>query len=184
MRFVLRAVLAFAAAVGMAVTAAAQEMPPLPTPGPEHDVLKMDVGTWDAVVELKAPDGSTTTSKGVETNTLGCEGLCLISDYKGELMPGMSFSGHGVTTYDKAKKKYVGSWTDSMSTGLAVSEATYDPATKQATATMEGPDMNGTVTKTKAVSEHKGPDQRVMTMYSLAGGGEAEVMKITYTRRK
>ena len=32
--------------------ARAQDAPPMPKPGPEHAVLKMDVGTWDAAVEI------------------------------------------------------------------------------------------------------------------------------------
>jgi hypothetical protein len=30
----------------------AQEMPPPPKPGPEHEVFKLDEGTWDAAVEM------------------------------------------------------------------------------------------------------------------------------------
>ena len=98
----------------------------------------MDEGTWDAVVELAGPPGAPAmTSKGVEVDTIGCGGLCLITDFKGEMMPGMAFHGHGTTTYDSVTKKYVGSWTDSMSTGLAISQGTYDPATKKISATME-----------------------------------------------
>ena len=36
---------------GTARARAQQGMPPLPKPGPEHEVLKADVGVWDAVVE-------------------------------------------------------------------------------------------------------------------------------------
>ncbi len=47
--------------------------------------------------------------------------MCLISDFKGEgMVPGDTFHGHGLMTWDAVKKKYVGSWTDSMSMGLAL----------------------------------------------------------------
>jgi hypothetical protein len=56
---------------------------------------------------------------------------------------------------------------------------------------MEGPDMSGNVSKTKSVSEYKGPDSRVFTMYGpaspggqAAAGKEVVTMRITYTRRK
>ena len=71
-------------------------------------------GSWDATVEMTMPDGSSMTSKGVQMDTVGCGGLCLITDFKGDMM-GMPFQGHGVTTWDPATKKYVGSWVDSMS---------------------------------------------------------------------
>ncbi len=165
--------------------ATVQEMPPMPKPGPEHQIFKEDAGTWDAKVEaFMAPGAPPMVSKGVETNTLGCGGLCLVTDFKGEMMPGMAFHGHGTAAYDPAKKKYVGSWTDSMSTGLMVSESTYDAASKTMTGWMEGPDMTGKVTKMKAVVEYKN-GTRVFSMYGPGPDGkEAVTMRITYTRRK
>jgi hypothetical protein len=170
-----------AAALLVAVPAAfGQDMPPLPKPGPEHELLKSDEGTWDATIEMNTPGGPM-TSKGVEVNRRGCGGLCLISDFTGEFMPGTKFEGHGVNAYDPAKKKYVGSWTDSMSAGIMTGESTYDPATKTTTGWMEGPDMTGTMVKMKSVVEHKDPDTRVFTMYGPDGSAG---MKITYRRRK
>lgn len=165
--------------------ASGQEAPPLPKPGPEHGVLKMDEGTWDAIVETAmAPGAPPATWKGVEVNTIGCGGLCLVTDFKSEMM-GSPFHGHGVTTFDPAKKKYVGSWTDSMSAGLAVSEGTYDAAAKTFTGWMEGPDMTGKVTRSTSVSKHIDADHRVMTMFVPGPDGkETQAMKISYTRRK
>ena len=52
------------------------QMPPMPKPGPEHEILKMDAGTWDASVEFIAEPGAPPMkSKGVEVNTVGCGGL-------------------------------------------------------------------------------------------------------------
>jgi hypothetical protein len=168
-----------------APTVSAQQGPPMPKPGPEHAVFKMDVGTWDAVVEIAtAPGAPVQKSKGVETNRIGCGGLCLISDFKADIM-GMTFEGHGVTTWDPAKKKYVGSWTDSMSSGLAIGESTYDANAKKWTGTMEGPDMTGKIVKSRSVGEMPNPTTRVFTMYSPGPDGkESESMKITYTKRK
>ena len=110
----------FGLCVGVpAGSASAQDMPAMPKPGPEHQLLKEDEGTWDAKVEVfPGPGAAPMVSKGVEVNTIGCGGLCLITDFKGEMMPGQPFHGHGTATYDPQKKKYVGSWTDSMSHGL------------------------------------------------------------------
>ena len=171
-------------ALGLSSVAGAQEMP-VPKPGPEHAVLTQDAGTWDAVIELTAPGAPAMTSNGVEVNTVGCGGLCLITDFKGEMMPGQTFEGHGVAAYDPAKKKYVGSWTDSMSTGLSVSEASYDAAAKTSTGWMEGPDMTGNVMKMRSTVEYPDTDHRVFTMYSTGPDGkETPGMRITYTRRK
>jgi hypothetical protein len=160
------------------------EMGPPPA-GPAHEVLKMEAGTWDAIVEATpAPGAQSVTSKGVETSTIGCGGKCLITDYKGEFMPGQSFEGHGTTTYDVSKQKYVGSWTDSMSQGLMVSEATWDAASRTMTGYMEGPDMSGNISKMKSVVEYKDDNTRVFTMYGPGPDGkEAMGMRITYKRR-
>lgn len=183
---------------GLGGLAAAQEqkpgapaMPPLPKPGPEHAIFKDSVGAWDAKVEaFMAPGADPMVSSGVETSRLGCGGLCLITDFKGSfaMAPGaapMPFEGHGTETYDMGKKKYVGTWIDSMSTGLSMSESTYDAATRTMTGTMEGPDLSGQVSKMKAVTTMKDPNTRVFSMYNVgADGKETLGMRITYTRKK
>ena len=172
-------------AVPAALAQAPAGMPPIPKPGPEHELFKQDAGTWDATVEMwMAPGAPPSTSKGVETNALGCGGLCLISDFNG-VFDGTPFHGHGTSAYDSIKKKYVGSWTDSMSSGIAMGESTYDPAKKVATGYMEGPDMTGQVVKSKAVVEYKGDGSRVFTMYTKTPDGkEVPGMRITYVKRK
>jgi hypothetical protein len=172
------------AAVLVATPALAQ--PPMPTPGPEHAIFKMDEGTWDATIELTpGPGMPSMTSTGVETNTIGCGGLCLVTDFKGELMPGMNFHGHGLTTWDSAARKYVGTWTDSMSSGLASMTGTYDSAAKKMTTTTENRDPSGALVKSRSVSEYPAPDRRVMTMYAAGPDGkENQTLRITYTRQK
>lgn len=178
-------VVVFSVAVLLApALSAGQEAPPAPKPGPEHELFKMDAGTWDAIVEVTPPGAPPMTSKGVETNTLGCGGLCMITDFKGDLMPGVPFAGHGVATWDPRKNKYVASWTDSMSTGLSTGESTWDPAAKRMTGWMEGPDMTGQIMKTRSVVEYKG-GTRVFTAYVPGPDGkEMQMLKITYTKRK
>ena len=160
-----------------------QEMP-IPKPGPEQEILKQDVGVWDATVEtMTEAGGKPNVSKGVETNALLGGGLWLIQDFKGEFM-GAPFQGHGVTGYDPSKKKYVGTWVDSMSTGLSTTEGTYDPKTKTLTSQFEGPGPDGKTMKMRTTSEWKDAHTRVFTMYSPAGQGEEfAMMKITYKRR-
>jgi hypothetical protein len=165
--------------------AAAAQMPPMPTPGPEQEVLKADVGTWDAAVELMGPDGNAIASKGVENNTLGCKGLCLVTEFKGELMPGMAFAGAGITAYDSKARKYVGTWSDSMSSaGLSSSESTWDAGAKKMTGTMKSTDPMGQPSTSRSVVEYPAAGKRVMTLYAPGPDGkEALMMRITYTKR-
>ena len=165
-------------------SAFAQDMPPIPKPGPEHQLFKEDEGTWNAKIEIfPGPGAAPMVSTGVEISTIGCGGLCLITDFKGEMMPGQPFHGHGTAAYDPQKKKYVGNWTDSMSRGIATSEATYDAATKRATGVMEGADASGKMVRSRTVVDYKGTT-RIFSIYSAGPDGkEAETMRITYTRK-
>ena len=164
--------------------AAPQAMPPAPKPGPEHAVLKDDEGVWDATVEFfMAPGAPPMVSNGVETNTIGCGGLCLITDFKGEAM-GQPFHGHGTAGFDPMKKKYVSTWIDSMSPSIALGESTYDPAKKALTGWVEGADMTGTVVKSKAVTEWPAAGTRIFSMYMTGPDGKEVLgMRITYKRR-
>jgi uncharacterized protein DUF1579 len=170
---------------------APQGAPSLPKPGPEQAIFKDIAGTWDAKVEaFMAPGAPPAVSTGVESSRVGCGGLCLITDFKSSFAmapgaPPVPFEGHGTDTYDASKKKYVGSWMDSMSTGLMTSESTYDPATKTLTGWMEGADMSGQVSKMKSTTVLKDPNTRVFSMYNVgADGKETLGMRITYTRKK
>src|SRR4051794_26995264 len=171
--------MAMVTTAGLVGTAAAQETKgsapspglemPIPKLGPEHEVLKKEAGVWDATVESRMePNGKPMVSRGVETNTLIGGGLWLVQDFKGEMM-GMPFQGHGVTGYDVSKKKYVGTWVDSMAPGLSSIEGTYDPKTRALTSRIEGPCPLGIVMKRRSVAEWKDDHTRVLTMYSPEG---------------
>lgn len=155
------------------------QMPP--TPGPEHDVLKKDVGTWDATVEMAgSPGAPAMTSTGVEKVTM-LGGFWQLTEFQADMM-GMPFEGRGITGFDPAKKKFVGTWVDSMTPGLYTLEGTYDAPTRTLTATMDGPDMTGAVSKRKQTTVWTGADTRVFSMYG--SDGTTVEMKITYKRRK
>lgn len=174
------------AAAALVSAPAVAQMPPMPAPGPEQAIFRMDEGVWDAAIELnRGPDAPPTHASGIETNIVGCGGLCLITDFKGELMPGMTLHGHGITAWDSVARKYVGTWTDSMSDGLATMSGTYDVASRTMRTTMEGRDTSGATVRSRAVSEHPSTDSRVMTMFTTgASGEEVQIMRVTYARRK
>jgi hypothetical protein len=168
----------------VAGSAAAQAPPAPPKPGPEHALFKDVAGTWDAKVEMWMGPGEPMVSAGEEMNEVGCGGLCLVTKFKSTMM-NEPFEGRGMETWDPAKKKYVGSWSDSMSAGLMVTESTHDAATKTMTGWMEAPDMTGKMTKMKSTSVMKDPNTRVFSMYNVGPDGKENLgMRITYTRRK
>jgi Protein of unknown function (DUF1579) len=163
---------------------AAAQAPPMPTAGPEHALLKEDVGSWDASIEMLMPGApAMPPSKGVEVNAMSCNGLCLVTDFKGEVM-GAPFQGHGVTTWDPSRKVYTGGWSDSMAAGLATTEGTWNPAKKVLTSTMLTPDGTGGTVKMRSTVEYI-DGKRVFSLFMPGPDGkEMPSMRITYTRQR
>ena len=157
----------------------------LPKPGPEHEGLKIEEGVWDATIEMKeTPESAPVVSRGLETNTMTCGGLWILYNFTGQLGPGL-FQGHGVIGYDPVKKKYVGTWVDSMSTSISPLEGTYDKDLKTLTFLSEVRDPAGKLEKRKSVTELKDRDLRVWTAYFKdSAGKEFPWLRITYKRRK
>jgi hypothetical protein len=168
----------------MVVPLAAQESVPKPTK--EHDLLKQDVGTWDATIKAWMGPGEPSVSKGKEVNKMMPGDLWSISDFEGEF-GGMPFYGHGTFGYDTNKKKYVGTWVDSMSTTPMLMEGTYDAAAHTMTMLSDTVGQDGKPVKTKSVSEQKSDGSRVFTMYmksDATGPDFVKAMEITYTKKK
>lgn len=153
-------------------------------PGPEHKQLAAHAGQWAATVTAYGPDGAGMESKGKETCTVVLGGRFLASVFEGDMM-GMAFTGHGLTGYDAAKRKFVMTWADSMSTGIMCFEGTLDETRKTMTlhAEQKGPD--GKLEKWRSVETVVDPDTRLFEMHSTpAGGPERKAMSIKYTRVK
>src|SRR5262245_42488029 len=109
-----RCICAAALAAALAAPAARAQEPP--KPGPEHEALKKHEGTWDLTMKFGGME-----SKGTVTYKMDLGGLWLTSSLESEF-GGMKFQGHGMDSYDAAKKKYVGVWFDNMSTSPLVME--------------------------------------------------------------
>jgi Protein of unknown function (DUF1579) len=177
---VMRAFLAVTMALGVLAVAArlTAQQPPEVKAGPEHEKLKESVGTWDATVKSMGGE-----SKGTQTCKLGLNGLWLLEHFKADL-GGMTFEGHGATSYDPAKKKYVNVWIDSMSTRPMISEGTYDKSTKTMTLVGDMPMPDGKSMKTTLVTVHKDADTQVFRLLGAGPDGkEFEMIHITYKRR-
>jgi hypothetical protein len=112
------------------------------------------------------------------------DGRFLQEDFNGEFM-GKQFQGIGVTGYDNMKKKYVGSWIDSMSTGVFSSEGTADTDGKEFTfqGKMDDP-MTGQKNKPfKWVVRILDADKHTFEMHDLTLGEKSKTMEMTYTRK-
>ncbi len=180
-----------AVVLGLGALARAQEGggPAAPKPWDEHKVLAEEVGTWDAVVKsyMGGPDAEPMISKGTEVNTMMSGGMWALSQFKGDF-GGMPFEGRGQFGYDPLKKKYIGTWIDSMSPGLSVLEGTYDAKTKTMTYVGDSVEPASKMKYSqRMVTTTKDDGTRVFTLYMkmpATADKEAKVMEITYTRKK
>ena len=164
---------AIALAGSLVAPAAAQEPP---KPGPEHELLKKMVGTWDVTMNVGGME-----AKGTMVYKMVLGGLWLSGDFEGEF-GGSKFQGHGMDSYDPVKKKYVSVFMDSMSTSPMVTEGTYDKEKKALTMAGDGPGMDGKPTKYKSVSEF--PDDNTIVVTMSMGDGKDQLFKMTFKRRK
>ena len=162
-----------------AVPVPAQE---IPQPGPEHKLLEKMAGTWDATVTM---EGGAPPMKGTMVYKMELGGFWLVGKFEAEF-GGMKFNGTDTTGYDPIRKKYVGTWVDSMSPSMVISTGTYDEAKKALVSTGTGPGPDGrSLVKFKSVSEMKSDDEMVHTMYIVTeDSGESKIMTIEYKRKK
>src|SRR5262249_55745212 len=135
-------------------------------------------GDWDATVSFMGAD-----SKATATYKMDLGGFWLFMSFHGEFA-GQKFEGRGTTGYDPIKKKYVGTWIDSMSPNLMVMQGAFGKDGKTYTETGEGTGPDGKPMKTKSVYEFKDDDTFLFTMYSVDDGKDQEMFKITYKRKK
>lgn len=171
---------AFSLTLIIFAAAAAGQQPEVPKPGPEQALLQEMVGTWDCTVKMSETPGE---SKGTSVSRMGLAGQWLMTDFEADL-GGLPFQGHGLDSYDRAKKKYVSIWVDSMSTSPIVMEGDYDARTKTMTMTGEGPGMTGATVKYRNTTTHTDKDHQTFRMYLVEGGEDTLMLTVEYTRRK
>ena len=160
-----------------------------------HKLLASLDGTWDCNVKMWM-DGDTSKKPEVSKSTAVrksiMDGRYVIMDVTGKMeMPGpdgkkkeMTFKGQGTEGYDNVKKKFVGTWIDSMGTGVMMSEGDYDPATKTFTYTGEIEIMPGMKQKIREVVKLTDKNHMDFEWYEDRGGQEMKTMEISYTKKK
>jgi hypothetical protein len=178
------------ASVGLALLSSAtltlaQEPPQLPPPVKEHEWLKHFVGEWESDMEVvMAPGQPPVKGKSSEiARNLG--GFWVVSEGKGEMM-GMPFSHILTLGYDPDKKKFVGTWIDSMGSYLWNYVGTVDATGKILTLETEGPCPTepGKNSKFREVTEFKSADHRVFTSSIQQDDGTWHTMVTIHSRRK
>lgn len=169
-------------ALVLALPVAAQEGG-MPGPGPQHKKLAAQVGTWKAELEYMGETGEMEKSTGVSVRKQPLGGFWLIDNFQANMM-GMQFRGQGTTGYDPAKKKYVGTWVDSMTPSLMIIEGNYDKTGKILTMEGMGQGFDGKPALTRLVWTDKDKNTQKFEMFTkLPDGKFMKTMTITYTRQ-
>lgn len=155
------------------------------TPGPEHAKLNPMAGTFTSNVKMwMAPDAPPTESTGTTESRWILGNRFLQQTHHGSMM-GEPFEGHGITGYDNVQKKYVGTWIDSMGTGIMTSTGTAgaDGKTLSFTAEMWDP-MTGKVSKARELVTIDSNDKHRFEMWGTDPQTKKEykVLEIVYTR--
>ena len=154
------------------------------TPGAPHKAMAAQAGSYTTNVKSwHAPGQPPMEETGSATRTMALDGRVLVEEYKGSMM-GSPFTGHGMRGYDNVTGKYWSTWTDSMSTGLMVSEGTCDD---KGACTFKG-SWNDPVKKTEVTarmtSRWASPTVEVFEMYGPGRDGkEFKMMEMTYTKK-
>ena len=87
--------------------------------------------------------------------------------------------------YDNTKKKYAGTWADSMSTGMVRSEGTASPDGAALTMQMVSTDpVTRRATRMQVVTRLESNDRFIDEFYQSNRGSQIKTMEIVYTRKK
>ena len=157
-----------------------------PKPGPEHALLARMEGVWEAKIKIHVrPNQPPVESEGLYTLKMEVGGLFLVGDIRSKLLDA-DFQAHTITGYDTFKKKYSGTWVDSMSTAVYTLEGSFDKSGMVSTEIMRGPDPGtGKPMRVRTVTEIGDKGTMLAKMYgSRTDGKEGLMMEISYTRKK
>ena len=152
--------------------------------GRQHELMAKHVGTYDvAIKSWMDPAVPPMESKGVAIRTLHMGGRVMHEEFQGDMM-GTPFTGLSRSGYDNVSGKYWSTWTDSMSTGIMVSEGECDDDHNCTyVGTYNDPIKGGPVTN-RYVAKWSSPDEQYFAMYGPGRDGtEVKMMEMIYTKR-
>lgn len=152
----------------------------------EHKWLQQLAREWEFDAEMLLEPGKPPLKyKGTESVRSVGE-FWVVAEQKAAFFD-MPFTGIMTLGFDGQKKKYVGTWIDSLHSPLRHLEGTVDAAGKTLTLLTEGPNpaAPGKLSKYKEEIEIKSKDQKVHTSSMLGEDGKWVVfMTVNYQRKK
>ena len=155
------------------------------TPGAPHQALASTVGTYDLKIKhWHQPNTPAMEETGTATRAMALDGRVLVEQFKSSMM-GMPYTGHGMTGFDNVTGKYWSTWSDSMSTGLMVSEGSCDDQGKTCTFMGTWNDaIKKAPVKARMTIRRTSPTTEVFELYGPGKDDkEFKMMEITYTKK-
>jgi hypothetical protein len=176
--------LALAGVAAAAIAPLTQEGMPSPKKE-QHKIVLTGVGEWEGTLTMTDPGGSEIVSECTESVTAIGE-LWTVSRFECTFeMMGMKMDFTGCSTfgYSAAKKKFVGTWMDSMNPEMLMMEGVQDEESGAIDMLYEGPHP-----MTREMVPHRnsivhGKDSYVITFYMTEEGKESKIMTIAMKRK-
>jgi hypothetical protein len=178
---------ALALLLGAGTLAYAAIRPTAPTQEPaqptdEHKMLVKAVGDWEGKLVMEVP-GAPAQEFPTKETIVAIGSLWTQSKFECDFM-GKPFVGSGTTGYDPAKKKFVGTWIDSMTTEMSVMEGEMDPKTKALVMRWEAPGMGTTERVPHRMETVFSADGAAYTSTMFQGEGEGQKTFAIEMKRK
>ncbi|WP_166828008.1 DUF1579 domain-containing protein [Thalassoroseus pseudoceratinae] len=153
------------------------------TPGTEHKQFRRMVGDWKTKTTSYYPNPEKpTVTEGSAKFRMILGGRFLQQRFQGEY-EGKPYTGIGISGYDKATKKYVGSWMDTMGTGIMSTTGKYNEETHQMVESGTSHSPLGQI-EFRMVTDYQSDDAFTFTMFmTVPGMPEMKSMEIAYTRQ-
>jgi hypothetical protein len=156
----------------------------MPGPVEEHGLLQKFVGEWESEGEaFMAPGQPPTKLKGIESSRM-IGGFWFVAQIKSSV-PDFPYEQILTLGYDPAKKKYIGTVIDSMTSHIWQLEGTFDATGNVLAWETEGPVPDPeNPSKFREVMELKGSDHKVFTSSVLGQNGSWNTVIRIDIRRK
>jgi hypothetical protein len=169
----------------VATTARAQEPPEFPKPQKEHEWLNQFLGEWEMESECTPGPGQPPVKGKMQEKIRSIGGFWVMSEGESEML-GLKMSIVMTLGYSPEKKKYIGTWTDSIQPYMWQYEGSVDATGRILTLEADGPSMlkPGTTAKYRDVTEFKSKDERAFSSFIQNEKGEWVKMVSGVAKRK
>ena len=162
------------------------EIPEMPKPTKEHELLSQFAGEWHVTTEMSAAPGQETMKcEGTESAKM-MGGFWLVAQGNGS-MQGIPVSSILNIGYDPARKKYIGTFCCSMDSTLWKYEGAMDAMGKKLILETEGPSPLDPAKKAKyrETLELNDKDHKTFTSQMQSADGKwVKFVTMTYRRKK